>query len=266
MEKKNLRQKLFSIQKELKTFAVEDSGTNSKGTYLYTPGWKIVETVRSLMDREGIMLDSNTVGAKTEMVSFPVYRNAAGGPSHMRKRCLLPHSQSNTRGLTLKAGETIGPYTHVSCNQNDIDKSMSTAESFNERYFFLKYFHITTRDKSDEADATNEQALPGMDGKSKHAAAMPAYNSAQPGIQPAQVQAPVKQATKAPVQPSLQKEKCWNDAVKGLSYFDRDTTSRKDALNWWLSSLREAGWDTSAQGFAQRLEAGADAIRYGTAN
>ena len=53
--------KLFQIQRGAKSFAITDDSEKTvarsgKSAYRYTPGWKIVETIRESMDVLGLML------------------------------------------------------------------------------------------------------------------------------------------------------------------------------------------------------------------
>lgn len=77
--------KLFQIQKEVRTFDLtadsdkEDPKTK-KSAYRYTPGWKITETVRDIMDRLGLMLVPDFSMERSETIEYPVYKMLGENP------------------------------------------------------------------------------------------------------------------------------------------------------------------------------------------
>jgi len=181
-----LAQKLLSIQKSIKTFAVsEESGkvnpTTNKPAYSYTPGWQIIEDVREKMDQLNIMLLPDFKLQEVKEMEFPVFRLINGKVEKFVKKDALAVIQGTFTWLDAETGETLGPFGMPAGNMNGIDKSVSSAISFAERYFLKEFFHFTTREQDDEPDATNTDFLPGIGREYQGAPASPVAASGQQG-------------------------------------------------------------------------------------
>ena len=90
----NIAAKIFSIQKKIKTFCNtegSDKRNNNGGSaYQFTPGWKIVESIREEMDNLGLMLLPNCTDIKNEPIEYFVYRMIEKQPrSSQRRKYLL---------------------------------------------------------------------------------------------------------------------------------------------------------------------------------
>lgn len=162
----NIWAKLFQIQKAFKTFAVtEDSEKKSDGgksTYKYTPGWKIVEMLREQMDALGLMLVPAFTVGKCDVIEYPVYKLIGGTPMSFPKKEVHVIVNATFTWVDTTTGETAGPYPFVGAGANGTDKSTAAALSNAERYFLLKFFHITTREKDEELDAHDSDTVPGI--------------------------------------------------------------------------------------------------------
>lgn len=196
---KGLLPKLFNIQKAFMTFsATEDAEKkDSRGVseYKYTPGWKIVESVREKMDELGLMLIPEVEVERVQLIDYPVYKPFGGQPMSFQKKEVFVVVKAQYTWIDVESGETYGPVRHDSAGANGTDKSFSCAVSNSERYFLLKFFHITTRSAEDEPDAHDSTVIPGIP-KSQQAAVatdFQAVNAAPvPSFGPAP--APVQQA------------------------------------------------------------------------
>lgn len=266
-----LRQKLFEIQKRHQTFAqTEDSakktnGKTGKSAYTYTPGWRIVESVRKAMDDMGIMLDSSQVGEEHEMISYYVYKEIAGQIVPFEKKEMYVTVKREYTWVDVASGEKLGPFLQTAAGANGTDKSIASAESLCQRYFILKYFNITTREMDEEPDAHDSSAIPG-NVNYPDAAEYDAGRGYRPVQQPMRQTAPqgygrgAQQAQMTP-NPARTKEDLYNSAAAELANFGTGTQSHNIVLNKWLTSLNQAGYNTSDPSFTASLIEAAQAIR-----
>jgi hypothetical protein len=140
----NLFQKLLEIQKR-----VVGLGKDSKSfSYQYVSGSKVLEHIKPLMNEYGIIL-------KQEVIDI----------ENTRQDYVTVKGVSKTEILT----KAIMKFTWVDCvtgekdenmfaanGQNDFEKGLGSALTYAERYFLLKYFHIST----DEDDIDNPNRKP----------------------------------------------------------------------------------------------------------
>lgn len=164
---KTIWQKIFEIQKAIKTFNNTDGSDKldpktGKSAYIYTPGWKITETVRSLMDDLGLMLIPDIRFNRIDNIEYPVYKMINGTPMSFTKKEIHIALDADFTWIDPVTGETAGPYHIVASGANGTDKSTASALALAERYFLLKFFHISTHEADDEPDAHDSDNLPGI--------------------------------------------------------------------------------------------------------
>ncbi len=165
--KSNIWTKLMQIQRTCPSFSnTEPSEKKKQGSkassYDYTPGWKIVETVKGLMNNAGLMLLTNIKEEKHEMIDYPVYKIINGQLTTCQKKELLSTLKVEFTWLDTESGEKTEPFMMVASGANGTDKSTASALSFAERYFLLKFFHLTTKDPTEELDAHDSSYIPGL--------------------------------------------------------------------------------------------------------
>jgi hypothetical protein len=184
-KKQGIWNKLLDIQKAFATFAQsEDSGKKARdgqSEYKYTPGWLIIESLRKKMDALGLMLLPQFSVVDTRLIDYPVYKLINGKPMAFEKKEMYVTVNANFTWLDTDSGETAGPFNVCAAGANGTDKGMVSAISFAERYFLLKFFHITTRENVEEPDAVDSDALPGIPAGSQPMAAS-GYQAAQAGL------------------------------------------------------------------------------------
>lgn len=259
-QKKNLslRARLFEIQKSIKTMCAEEPSEkkNSKGEseYKYTPGWAVVEKLREQMDAHGVMLDKEFVNPTSTLVqNGNVIEN-------------LVTITGKFTWVDVQSGETLGPLEFNMQSSNGIDKSMPTAISNCERYFLLKFFGITTREKDTETDAhyvdntIRQNSVPAAQPAAGQYAQMP-----EPGAQAAPAQLFPTQSVpqyKTPAQGQmLSPQQMYESAVNALSYFPEGTQSHSETLRRWQENLASVGYPAYDPAFTQSLVATASTKR-----
>lgn len=276
--------KLLAIQKSIKTFAVsEDSGRinakTGKASYQFTPGWVIVERIRELMDENSLLLVPNYRVGGIREEEFPVPVELKSKIETLQKKDALVTVEADYTWFDADTGESFGPFRCDAANMNNIDKSAASAISFSERYFFLKFFHITTHDTADEPDYYDSGAPETPAGRQQvqrtpfpktaiQAPPAPAY--AAPAAPPAYGQ-PVPPAYSAPPVQTRQ-DGGFNDqdpniafVIEKLSHFRKGSESFYKTFNEGLGELASKGYNCNDRRFVDNIAEAAAAKREGRA-
>jgi hypothetical protein len=142
--KMNIFQKLLEIQKQVNGLGKDKASFN----YKYVTGSKVLEHIKPIMNEYGLILKQEVLSIDNDRID---YLNSKG--------------ISKTEVLS----KVIMKFTWVDCETGERDENMFGANGFNEfekglgsaltyaeRYFLLKYFHIST----DEDDIDNPNRKP----------------------------------------------------------------------------------------------------------
>ena len=274
-----LMRKLLEIRKNFKTFAVtEDSDKkNHKGEseYKYTPGWKIVEAIREHLDAMDILLMPEFTILSNKEISYPVYKMIGSVPMSFQKKEVLYDVKASYTFIDVATGETFGPVVICCAGANGTDKSCASAISFAERYFFLKFFQITTRESSDEVDAHDCDHIPGIRAlpappdkaiQSVPVGAGPFFGSAPDptGMPPAtSAQQACQQQPYPPQDRQKLQQAVYENAVTRLMVYAAGTSSHTSVLQESISQLSSVGVDCTVPGFVDKLVETAQARREG---
>lgn len=141
--KMNLFQKLLEIQK-----TVVGLGKDSKSFgYQYVSGSKVLEHIKPMMNELGIIL-------KQEVLDIENTRQDYTTKNGLKSEILTKASMRFT-WIDCETGERDENYFAAN-GQNDWEKGLGSALTYAERYFLLKYFHIST----DEDDIDNPNRKP----------------------------------------------------------------------------------------------------------
>ncbi len=139
----NLFQKLLEIQKR-----VVGLGKDSKSFgYQYVSGSKVLEHIKPLMNEYGIIL-------KQEVLEIENSRQDYTTKNGLKSEILTKATMRFT-WIDCETGEKDENYFAAN-GQNDWEKGLGSALTYAERYFLLKYFHIST----DEDDIDNPNRKP----------------------------------------------------------------------------------------------------------
>jgi len=142
-KKMNLFQKLLEIQK-----TVVGLGKDSKSFgYQYVSGSKVLEYIKPMMNDLGIIL-------KQEVLYIENTRQDYTTKNGLKSEILTKASMKFT-WVDCETGEKDENYFAAN-GQNDWEKGLGSALTYAERYFLLKYFHIST----DEDDIDNPNRKP----------------------------------------------------------------------------------------------------------
>lgn len=272
MNTKNIWQKLLEVQKAVTSFSNTEAAEKKKaGTktseYKYTPGWQITGEVRAQMDRLGLMMPVSIIREEHQMVEYPVYKLVNGVVTSFLKKENLSVVTMEYTWIDTETGEKAGPFQMIASGSNGIDKSTASAISAAERYIFLKFFHIATKD-NDELDAHDASSIPGLKEQpetatdsqvAKHKAGM---NRTVPA-QETQQQMPPQAQPQPPAPQQMQFGKEYEQAVNEIAMFAIGTKSHAEAVNRAVTFLASAGYPAGDKFFVDTLVSIADNRRNG---
>lgn len=272
MNTKNIWQKLLEVQKAVTSFSNTEAAEKKKaGTktseYKYTPGWQITGEVRAQMDKLGLMMPVSIIREEHQMVEYPVYKLVNGVVTSFLKKENLSVVTMEYTWIDTETGEKAGPFQMIASGSNGIDKSTASAISAAERYIFLKFFHIATKD-NDELDAHDASSIPGLKEQpetatdtqvAKHKAGM---NRTVPA-QETQQQMPPQAQPQPPAPQQMQFGKEYEQAVNEIAMFAIGTKSHAEAVNRAVTFLASAGYPAGDKFFVDTLVSIADNRRNG---
>ena len=139
----NLFEKLLEIQK-----TVVGLGKDSKSFgYQYVSGSKVLEHIKPMMNELGIILKQEVLDIENTRQD---YTTKSGSKSE-----ILTKATMRFTWIDCETGEK-DENLFAANGQNDWEKGLGSALTYAERYFLLKYFHIST----DEDDIDNPNRKP----------------------------------------------------------------------------------------------------------
>ena len=148
-EKRTLAQKLLELQKSVVKLSKNEKGYD----YKFVSGSKLLSFIRPAMDELGLLLLPNTISVDQQIVktleAIPASGNYKGRPE--KYEVLVTLTKTFT-WVDTDSGETLKT-TFIAQGCNGWDKAIGSAETYAERYFLLKFFHIATDD--DDVDKVN---------------------------------------------------------------------------------------------------------------
>jgi hypothetical protein len=140
-KKLSLYQKLLCIQQEVIGLGKDSAGFG----YRYVSGGKIIDHIKPLMNKHGILLKQETIEIENSRID---YTNKKGEP----KSEMFTKARFKFTWIDTESGET--DVNEIFANgMNEWEKGLGSAMTYAERYFLLKYFHINT----DEDDIDNPE-------------------------------------------------------------------------------------------------------------
>lgn len=145
--------KLLSIQSKVRGLKKNDEAGQGASGYKYVNGSKVLDVLRPLMDKAGLLLIPQVDSIENERID---YQTRNGGKSEMLSKVMMTFTW-----VDVETGETL-PVKFGANGMNNWDKGLGSALTYAERYFLLKFFHIATDE--DDVDALpprgNEEPIP----------------------------------------------------------------------------------------------------------
>lgn len=146
-------QKLLSIQSKVRGLKKDDEAGQGASGYKYVSGSKVLDVIRPLMDKEGLLLIPQVDSIENERID---YQTRNGGKSELLSKVMMTFTW-----VDVESGENL-PVKFGANGMNNWDKGLGSALTYAERYFLLKFFHISTDE--DDVDALpprgNEEPIP----------------------------------------------------------------------------------------------------------
>lgn len=138
-----LFKKLLKIQNEVKGLSKDKKSHN----FEYVTGNKLLSFIKPLMDEYKVILKQEILSIENERQN---YKTKYGEKSEILSKVMMRFTW-----VDCETGEKDENLFGAN-GQNDWDKGVGSALTYGERYFLLKYFHIST----DEDDIDNPDRKP----------------------------------------------------------------------------------------------------------
>lgn len=142
--KMNIFQKLLEIQKQVNGLGKDKASFN----YKYVTGSKVLEHIKPIMNEYGLILKQEVLSIDNDRID---YLNSKGASktevlSKVMMKFTWVDSETGERDENMFGANGF----------NEFEKGLGSALTYAERYFLLKYFHIST----DEDDIDNPNRKP----------------------------------------------------------------------------------------------------------
>lgn len=142
----SIYKKLLEVQRRIAGLGKDGAGDK----YQYVTGNKLLNVVRPLMDENGLLLITEVKEAEFTRQD---YNTSKGQKSEMfcSLKMLFTWVDADT-------GERL-PCDWASSGMNNWDKSIGSAQTYGERLFIMKFFHIATDEDDVDAVKTPQEEL-----------------------------------------------------------------------------------------------------------
>ena len=139
--------KLLKVQEQVKGLGKDKKTGQGNYGYEYVTGSKLLEHIKPILNQEKLILKQEITSVEKERID---YKTKNGEKSEM----LFSVWQKFT-WIDTETGEK-DENSFFASGMNDWEKGLGSALTYAERYFLLKYFHIST----DEDDIDNDDRKP----------------------------------------------------------------------------------------------------------
>lgn len=144
----SIYKKLLVIQKEILGLKKDKKSNN----YSYLTGEKLLSFIKPIMNQQGLLLKQEVLSIYNERQN---YKTGIGTPYEKEKAEILSKVMMRFTWIDCETGEKDENLFGAN-GQNDWEKGLGSALTYAERYFLLKFFHLST----DEDDIDNEDRKP----------------------------------------------------------------------------------------------------------
>jgi len=144
--------KLLKVQKEVKGLSKDKTSHN----FSYVTGNKLLSFIKPIMDENGLILKQEILSIDN---SRQDYKTKYGEKSEILSKVMMRFTWIDTE--TGEKDENL----FGANGQNDWEKGLGSALTYAERYFILKYFHISTDE--DDIDNPDRSTSPPIEIKEK---------------------------------------------------------------------------------------------------
>lgn len=169
----NLYKKLLELQRSVRAL-----GKNAEGhDYQYVSGSKLLYFVRPKMDELGLLLIPTTVGVEQQIIETRPATTQRDGTVKPAKNEVLALLHKQFTWVDVESGESLTT-DFIAQGCNGWDKAIGSAETYAERYYLLKFFHIATDEDDVDAIVREEPEQKGASLTPDQAAAQGQYDKA----------------------------------------------------------------------------------------
>lgn len=144
--------KLLKLQEATRALAQDKTGGNSQ--YNYISGNKLLNHIRPLMDKLGLLLLPEVTDIETERMDYAVRTGS--------KTEALTRVRMRFTWVDVETGETLAQDWGAT-GMNGFDKGFGSALTYGERYYLLKMLHIQTDADDVDAIIRDEEAVPAFE-------------------------------------------------------------------------------------------------------
>ena len=170
----NLNRKLLQLQQSVKALAKDADGYG----YQYVSGSKLLYFIRPKMDELKLRLVPNTISVEQQIVVTAPETMQKDGSIKPAKQEVLVLLHKSFTWIDVESGESeTTDFYAQGCN--GWDKAIGSAETYAERYFILKYFHIATDEDDVDALKPEQASVPEDKPKKKATKSAPKEEPAQ---------------------------------------------------------------------------------------
>ena len=138
--------KLLEVQAATRSLAPNAEGQTGAARYNYVAGSKVLDRIRPLMDKLGLLLFQEVIGITNEPITYTT-RN--GEKTEMFTSIHIRFTWVDTEDESRVENEFFAN------GMNAWDKGLGSALTYAERYYLMKTFHIATDD--DDIDALKKE-------------------------------------------------------------------------------------------------------------
>ena len=142
----NLYEKLHIIQSRIISLRTDSQSFG----YKYLSGVKLLDHIKPLMNEFGLLLKQEVLSIDNTRIDYTTKNGA--------KTEILSKVMMKFTWIDCVTGDTDENLFGAN-GQNDFEKGLGSALTYGERYFLLKYFHIST-DEDDIDNPNRQTALP----------------------------------------------------------------------------------------------------------
>jgi hypothetical protein len=148
----SIYKKLLEIQKSVKGLSKDKDSHN----YKYVTGNKLLSFIKPLMESQGLLLKQEILSIENTRQDYQIWDKWAKPKADWKpKNEILSKVMMRFTWIDCETGEKDENLFGAN-GQNDWEKGLGSALTYAERYFLMKYFHIST----DEDDIDNPERKP----------------------------------------------------------------------------------------------------------
>lgn len=142
----NLLQKLLEIQKEIDCFVKDNTIGEGRSSYKAVGSEQVLDIVRPLMNQFNLLLEPQVISAKVSQD-----KTSSGTTRYFTEIDML------MTWVDVDSGESRSLKWYGQGTDLAGEKGVGKANTYAEKYFFMKYFHVPTPKDDPDGDSRNKK-------------------------------------------------------------------------------------------------------------